>query len=308
MSYGGDDYGGGPSRGGFRLSLVAAVVLGLFAVVRYFSQTQVNPVTGERQHIAMSVDEEKSMGLQAAPQMEKQMGGSVDASEPRARLVDEVGRRLVERSDAGKSPYADNFHFHLLADPKTINAFALPGGQIFITSALFDKLANEAQLAGVLGHEIGHVVVRHSAQQMAKGQLGQMLATAVGVGASDRQDGGRSAAMAAQMANQMMQLKYGRTDETQADAFGLRYMAQAGYDPSGMLDVMQVLKEASQGGRQPEFLSSHPLPETRLQDIRDILAKTYPDGIPSSFTKGRSLQALGGRGTRPRAVGRGDSY
>lgn len=306
MSYGGDDYGGGPNRGGFRLSLVAAVVLGLFAVVRYFSQTQVNPVTGERQHIAMSVDEEKSMGLQAAPQMEKQMGGAVDESDPKARLVDEVGRRLVERSDAGKSPYADNFHFHLLADPKTINAFALPGGQIFITSALFDKLVNEAQLAGVLGHEIGHVVVRHSAQQMAKGQLGQMLATAVGVGAADRQDGGRSAMMAAQMANQMMQLKYGRTDESQADAFGLRYMAQAGYDPSGMLDVMQVLKDASQGGRQPEFLSSHPLPETRLDDIKAILAKTYPDGIPASFTKGRSLQGLGGRTGRPRQFGRGD--
>src|SRR5947199_356069 len=123
-------------------------------------------------------------------------------------LVSEVGRRIVERSDAARSPYVDNFHFHLLNDPRTINAFALPGGQVFITRGLFDRLKNEAQLAGVLGHEIGHVIERHSAQQMATGQLGQLLTTAVGVGASGGQDRGRTAAMAAAMANQMLTLKY----------------------------------------------------------------------------------------------------
>ena len=84
-----------------------------------------------------------------------------------------VGRNIVENSDASKSDYADNFRFTLLNDPKTVNAFALPGGPVFITRALYDKLETEAELAGVLGHEIGHVVGRHSAEQLAKASSGR---------------------------------------------------------------------------------------------------------------------------------------
>lgn len=286
MSFGdGSGQGRGPN-----LRIVIAVVIALVALVGYFANTQINPVTGEKQRVAMSVPEEKALGLEAAPQMARKMGGAIDPStDGRARLVAEVGERIVQRSDARKSPYVDNFHFHLLNDPQTVNAFALPGGQIFITEGLFDKLTNEAQLAGVLGHEIGHVIGRHSAVQMAKGRLGQLLAVAVGVGASDDRGRGRTAQMAALMANQMLQLRYSRGDESQADAFGLRYMAQAGYDPSAMLDVMEILKEASKGPRPPEFLASHPLPETRLEEIKEVLDQTYPDGVPSSFKKGRPL-------------------
>lgn len=295
MSFGGGD-GSGRGRG-LNLRIVIAAIIALIALVGYFSNTQVNPVTGEKQHVAMSVPEEMALGLEAAPQMASKMGGAIDpATDDRASLVAEVGERIVERSDARKSPYVENFHFYLLNDPKTVNAFALPGGQIFITDGLFDKLTNEAQLAGVLGHEIGHVIGRHSAVQMAKGRLGQMLAVAVGVGASDERGHGRTAQMAAMMANQMLQLRYGRGDESQADAFGLRYMVQAGYDPSAMLDVMEILKEASKGPRPPEFLASHPMPETRLAEIKGILDQTYPDGIPSSLSKGRPLNgSAGGR-------------
>src|SRR5262249_30037519 len=154
------------------MRLIAAVAIALIGIVTYLSQVQVNPVTGKRQHVAMNVDQERSLGLQAAPEMAQKMGGAIDPdSDPRARLVAQVGQRIVDRSDARKSPYADNFHFYLLNDPETVNAFALPGGQVFITRGLFDKLDDEAELAGVLGHEIGHVIGRHSAQQMAKGQL-----------------------------------------------------------------------------------------------------------------------------------------
>jgi len=266
-------------------------VIALLGFVVYMSQTQVNPVTGQKQHIAMSVDQEMALGLQAAPQMAAKMGGDVDAREdPHAALVDEVGRRLVRNSDASKSPYVENFHFHLLRDPKTVNAFALPGGQVFITEGLLNRLENEAQLAGVLGHEIGHVINRHSAQQMAKGQLGQILTVAVGVGASGGDDRGRNAQLAAAMVNQMSQLKFSRNDESEADHFGLKYMAEAGYDPSSMLDVMKILKKASGDRSPPEFLATHPLPETRLDEIRGELKEAYPNGIPSHLTKGRSLQ------------------
>jgi predicted Zn-dependent protease len=290
MSYGGQYQERGPR---IPIRLIIAVVIAGIGLISYMMNTQVNPVTGEKQHIAMSVDQEMQLGLQAAPEMAEKMGGAIDRSDPRARIVSEVGRRLVEEGDASRSPYQGNFHFTLLDDPETVNAFALPGGQIFITLGLFNKLRDEAELAGVLGHEIGHVIHRHTAEQMAKGQLGSALTTAVVVGASDNRDNrGRQAAMAAMLANQMIQLHYGRHDESQSDTYGLRAMAQAGYDPSAMLDVMRVLKAASGGSRQPEFLSSHPLPESRLEEIQHELAEAYPNGVPGGLTRGRSLERL----------------
>ncbi len=291
-------YFGGPQSDGRRTGLnprlIGALLIAVVGIAMYMFRTEVNPVTGEKQHISMSVDQEKALGLQAAPEMAAQMGGAVDpAADPQARLVEQVGRELIRKSDAGRSPYAGNFNFYLLDDPKTINAFALPGGQIFITRALLDKLENEAQLAGVLGHEIGHVINRHAAEHMATGQLGNLLTLAVGVGASDRDDGGRTAQMVAAMVNQMSQMKFSRSDESESDRYGLRYMADAGYDPSAMLDVMRVLQEASQGNRQPEILATHPQPQTRFDDIKALLAQDYPDGIPQTLSKGRSLRSLG---------------
>ena len=186
-----------------------------------------------------------------------------------AREVALIGRRIVEQSDASRSPYVGNFHFFLLKDPETVNAFALPGGQVFITRALYDKLDDEAELAGVLGHEIGHVINRHSAEQMAKTQLGQ----GQDHGRRHRARAGRqlrgqhrSAMIAAMVKTNSVQLKFSRGDESEADVlFGLKYMAQAGFDPTAMLDVMEILKNASKGGgRQPEILATHPLPETRF--------------------------------------------
>lgn len=284
-------YGYGRSRGGSKGRLIIAGIIALIGIITYFSRTEINPVTGEKQRIAMSVDQEKAIGLQAAPELAQQMGGRIDpAADPNAALVAGVGRRLIEQSDARKSPYVGNFNFYLLDDPQTINAFALPGGQIFITRALFEKLETESQLAGVLGHEIGHVINRHGAEHMAKGQLGQMLVTAVAVGASDDRGRGQMAAMAAMMANQMLQLKYSRGDELESDDYGLKYMEQAGYDPTGMLGVMQVLADASKDNRQPQFLATHPNPEARVEQIKKYLADKFPNGVPPELTQGRPLR------------------
>jgi predicted Zn-dependent protease len=283
------------------LRWLAGLVIAVIGIIIYMTHTEVNPVTGRKQHIAMSVDEEKAMGLEAAPEMAAKMGGAVDPRrDPRAREVARIGSQIVQQSDANRSPYVGNFHFFLLDDPDTVNAFALPGGQIFITRGLFDKLDDEAELAGVLGHEIGHVINRHAAEHMAQGQLGQMLTIAFGVGASG-DDRGRRAAAAAAMVNQLAQLRFSRQDESEADAFGLQFMAQAGFNPKAMLDVMEVLKNASRGGRQPEILATHPLPETRLDEIRATLRRDYPNGIPSELTRGRSLRDLIGASVAPPA-------
>jgi predicted Zn-dependent protease len=285
MTYG---YGGGGR--GINLRIVIAIVIALVSIIGYLTKKSVNPVTGETQYVSLTPDQEMALGLQAAPQMAAQMGGEVPASDPTAALVKEIGQHIVGASDARKSPYVENFHFHLLADPNTINAFALPGGQIFITRGLLDRLENEAQLAGVLGHEIGHVINRHAAEHMAKGQLGGAIATAVGVGASDDRGRGYGAAIAAQIANQMLQLKFSRSDESESDTYGLRYMTQAGYDPRAMLGVMQILRAASKGGRTPEILATHPLPDTRLQEIDARIKQMFPNGVPSELSEGRPLR------------------
>lgn len=252
-----------------RLLLALAVVA--IALIGYFSQTQINPVTGEKQHVALSVDQEKVLGLESAPEMAAQMGGEASPSDPGAQRVSEVGRRMVASSNASRSPYADSFRFHLLRDPETVNAFALPGGPIFITEGLLRRLQTEAQLAGVLGHEAGHVVHRHAAEQLAKGQLGQLLGAAVGVAADDGSGEGGRAQAVAMMVSQVVQLRYGRQDESEADRYGVDAMAAAGYDPRAMLQVLEILRDASQGPRPPEFLSSHPLPETRIRELEDYL-------------------------------------
>jgi predicted Zn-dependent protease len=266
-----------------------ALLLAAFAIFGYFANTEINPVTGEKQRVGMNVGQERALGLQAAPQMAAEMGGVVDPRDPDAQLVATVGRKLVVEGLAAKSPYADNFNFHLLADPETVNAFALPGGQVFITRGLYTRLQDEAELAGVLGHEIGHVVNRHGAEHMATGQLGQLLTVAVGVASDDGGGRGDMARMAAMMANQMLQLRYGRQDETESDAFGIVTLRDAGYDPRAMLDVMEILKAASGDQHPPEMLSSHPLPETRIDDIKLVLNKEWPNGPPANLTRGRKL-------------------
>ena len=270
--------------------LIIAGIIAFIGWMMYMHQVEDNPVTGEKQHVAISPKQEISLGLESAPAMSKEMGGELPASDPRTQEVLKMGQFLVDHSDAKNSPW--EFQFHLLADPQTVNAFALPGGQIFITRGLLDRLATEAQLAGVLGHEMGHVIERHTAQQMAKSQLGQWFVMAVGVGGqTDSTSGSSSPMMIAAMVNQMMQLRYGRQDESQADLWGIKITEEAGFDPRAMIEVMKILKEASKGGAGLEMFQTHPNPDLRIQQIEDYLKKN-PE--PKGLTEGRNLKEIYG--------------
>jgi predicted Zn-dependent protease len=283
--YGGNDNSGAPrgcSLGGGKL--IIALIIAAVSVMGYLSQTQQNPVTGEKQRVSLTAEEEIALGLQAAPEMEQQFGG--EDRDPRLEaLVEKVGGKIVESSDARKSPYVANFDFHALADQQTINAFALPGGQIFITRALLSRLKTEGQLAGVLGHEIGHVVLRHSAEQIAKQKLTQGLTGAAVLATYDPNNpSSRNSAAVAAMIGQLVNLKYGREDELESDKFGVRFMAQAGYDPRSMLDVMKILAESG-GGGGPEFFQTHPNPENRMQKIEAAIKEQFPNGVPGNLVK-----------------------
>ena len=270
-----DDRGNGIS---ISPRLIIAVVIVGFSLVSYFGHSVKNPVTGRTQHISISAEDEVAIGLQSAPAMAQQFGGESSNFSERA-LVQKVGERVVANlpSEAPKYP----FEFHLLADSKTINAFALPGGQVFITQGLLSKLDTEGELAGVLGHETGHVIARHSAQQMAKGNLLSGLVGAAGVASTH----GYASQQAAAAVGQFVLLKYGRDDELEADKLGLRFMAAAGYDPNSMIDVMKILDKVSSGSSQPDFLSTHPNPGNRIEHIQADLKELFPHGVSEGLKK-----------------------
>lgn len=280
----------GRPRSGIPIKLILAVLIAGFALVRYWSNATPNTITGRTQHISMSVDQEIALGLQSAPQMAAQFGGESRSAQYR-QIVKTIGQQIIDalpdeaRDPQGRSMYP--FEFHVLADPQTVNAFALPGGQIFITEALLSRLSTPGQVAGVLGHEAGHVLGRHSAQQMAKGDLMQGLVGAATVASSGGQDGGRGGQMIAAYVANMMQLKYGRDDELEADQLGLKFMSLAGYDPRSMIDVMKILEQAGGGAsaNRPEFSSTHPNPGNRIAHIDAWLRENFPNGIPGDLRK-----------------------
>jgi beta-barrel assembly-enhancing protease len=265
-------------RGGGSGRILIAVIVAVVSLITYFSARQYNPVTDEVQHIDLSIEDEIALGLQAAPHMADQYGG-LHADQQARALVDEVGQRIVSQTAAGSTDY--QFEFHLLAEPEVVNAFALPGGQIFITAGLLALLDSEAQLAGVLAHEIGHVVGRHSAEQMAKARLTEGLTGAAVLAAYDPENPNSvGTAQMAQLIGGLVNMRFGREDEIESDRLGVRFMAEAGYDPRAMIRVMEILAEAGGPNRQPEFFSTHPNPDRRIENIEEAIAGQFPDGIP----------------------------
>lgn len=246
----------------FKIRLLIGVAIVAFAFIKRCSSKETNPYTGRVQTINMTSDQEIAIGLQSAPQMTQQYGG-LYPNENFQNLVDDVGNKLISSSIANNTPY--EYEFHLLSDEKTINAFALPGGQIFITYALFSKLENEDQLAGVLGHEIGHVLGRHSAERIAESEFWQTLTTGASVGADM---GGVVSGI-----GQQTLLKNGRGDELESDDLGVLFMLNAEYNPEEMIGVMKILKDAAGPNRIPEFQSSHPDPDNRIEKIKEAIEK-----------------------------------
>jgi predicted Zn-dependent protease len=290
-------YGGGRSlfgrssdgrSSGLKARLLIALAIVAFAVISYYAKPgDLNEVTGETERVALiEPGDEIQLGLQAAPEMIDMHGGPSRDGRGQ-RQVQEVGDQLLAALDVDlrqhdrTNPYREAFRFTLLADPQTVNAFALPGGPVFITQALYDKFTTKGQLAGVLGHEIGHVLSRHANKQMARQGMFQGIAGAVGVLGGDM-----NSAQMGQMVSSVLSTSYGRDAELESDKWGVRLMAMAGYDPNSMIDVMEILDEASGGrGGPPEFLSTHPKPANRVEYIKQVIAEEFPNGVPEGLEK-----------------------
>jgi predicted Zn-dependent protease len=224
-----------------------------------------NPVTGKREISLVSEQQEIQMGQQGAQQVAQEIGLINDQT--LQNYVQQVGATIAAKSERPNLPWT----FRAVDDP-TPNAFALPGGFIFVTRGLLDLMDNEAELASVLGHEIGHVTARHSVQQLSQQQLAQL---ALGVGAILSPTVAQFGDIAAQGLG-LLFLKYGRDDERQADNLGFGYALNTGYDVREMDDVFRSLQrfgEASKQSPLPTWLATHPGEAERIQTIDAKLAQ-----------------------------------
>jgi predicted Zn-dependent protease len=245
-----------------RTSLTVHIVAALLAMLTLACAT--NPVTGKREFSLMSEAQEVQLGQEMDPQVKQEMGVYNDAE--LQRYVSNIGMRLARASERPNLPWS----FTVIDEP-AVNAFALPGGKIYVTRGILAFLNNETQLAGVLGHEIGHVTARHSAQQYTK-------ATSAGVGLtllSIFVPEARPFQGAAETALGVMFLKHGRDDELQADRLGVQYTAKTGWNPAGvagMLRTLARLDEAS-GSRRgvPNWLATHPAPADRVAQVQRFI-------------------------------------
>jgi len=246
-----------------RLTAVAAAVAAVIACAT-------NPATGKKQLMLVSEAQEIAMGKEADQEAIAAYGLYPD---PKVQAyVNELGQRLAAKSERPGLPWS----FKVVDDP-AVNAFALPGGYVYVTRGIMAHLRSEAELAGVMGHEIGHVTGRHSASQMSKQTLA-MGGLIVGMAVKPEL---QQFAGLAQQGLGLLFLKFGRDDENQADELGLRYMTRAGYDPREMLEVFGLLDgvtRAEGGGRMPDWLSTHPSPGNRLTRIQGQIAATGASG------------------------------
>lgn len=254
--------------GALRPSRFARIVLLLVAIA--LADCAQNPVTGQSDLVLISESEELAIGQSEDPKIRKQYG--VYGNQALQRYVNEIGQRLAKASHRPGIEY----HF-LVVDSPEVNAFALPGGYIYVTRGLIGYLGSEAELAAVLGHELGHVTARHSVRQIT-------AATAAGIGATVLQifvpeTRGVAGSNAINVLGSALLSGYGREHELEADRLGAEYLARTGYDPQAMVRVVGVLKDqelldakiAKAEGREPRryhgLFASHPDNDTRLQQV-----------------------------------------
>jgi predicted Zn-dependent protease len=254
-----------------------------------------NPVTGKRELALVSESQEIDMGRQGAAEVVASIG--LDPNASLQGYVSRIGQALAAKTERPGLPW----QFQVV-DDASINAFALPGGFIFVTRGLLAHMTTEAELASVLGHENGHVSARHSVQQMSRQQV---AAIGLGVGSVLSPAIARYGQIAGTGLG-LMFLKYGRDDETQSDQLGFRYALAAGYDTREMIRVFQMLQRAEQlagGGRLPEWQSTHPDPGNRIEAVQALVAATSQNLSGMNVGGAEFLRQIDGMiyGVNPRA-------
>lgn len=275
-----------PSSPALAATIPLRRLLAAVAVAGLATACATNPVTGKQQLALVSEQQEIQLGRETDQQVVQQLGLYPD--EELQRYVDSVGQRLARDSERPELPWTFR-----VVDDASVNAFALPGGFIYLTRGILGHFNNEAEMAAVLGHEIGHVTARHGVERISKSQLASL---GLGLGMIFVPEL-RNYGDLAQTGLGLLFLKYGRDDERQADDLGLRYMADEGYDPRQMPSVFRTLERVSQvqgQGRLPDWLSSHPAPASRAERISGEVANLVAAGGAGQVDRAEYMARLDG--------------
>ncbi|QDU34027.1 TPR repeat-containing protein YfgC precursor [Poriferisphaera corsica] len=231
-----------------------------------------NKATGRSQPNVLSPQEERDIGATEAPKLVKQLGGEIPSDEIRTYVTD-LGNRLAAVSEEPELPW----EFFVVND-NIVNAFALPGGKVFVTRGMLQQLTNEAQLAGILGHEIGHVTARHLNDRLFQHLL--VTGAAIGLGVAGGVNDDQTLewmGVGVGVGGNLTVLAFSRGHELEADRLGLRYMTRIGYNPYAQVQVMEILRREAAAGMGIEFLQTHPIPNTRIKELTGYIRKDYPD-------------------------------
>lgn len=224
----------------------------------------VNPITGEEELMFYPEAKDVAIGRKYAPEVEKHMGGKI-TNDSLQSYIDSVGQKIARVS------HRPDLEYHFVAlDHESLNALALPGGYIFITRGLLEKLTTETQLAGILAHETSHVVARDTSAAMSRAQVMDLFVAAMAVSGATP----AGAVKMAHLTRVFLGLRYSRKDEREADLAGLDYMVRARYDPQGMVETMQILQEEDTV-RPIEFFSTHPSPANRIAYLTEAIQTNY---------------------------------
>ena len=261
-----------------RARLIPILVVILIAAFTYFnSEKFTNPETGKTARVALSPAQESELGLQSYQQVIAESRGHLKNSGPDYDRVVRVARRLARSTgDAGK-----NFQWAVsLVDSPQVNAFCLPGGKIVVYTGILPVAENDAQLATVMGHEMAHATSRHGSQRLLQTKLANTVIQGANVSMAGMDPGQQQAIMQAIGAGAQygVLLPFSRGHEEEADYIGLLYMARAGYDPREAVKFWQrMAKVAGNGQKPPEFASTHPSDETRIQRLNDEMPKALEE-------------------------------
>jgi predicted Zn-dependent protease len=259
-----------------RRAVVAMITAAL--MFPFLSGCAVNPATGKRELavVPISTSQEVAIGEKTFPQAIQQMGGEYD-NPALAAYVEQVGQRLARVSHRPELSY----RFKVVNDSAP-NAFALPGGFIAISRGLMVGLENEAQLAAVLGHEVGHVTARHSVQGLQRGAMFNVALSVLG-GVTGETGYGPLAQQAGQLTASLLDRSYSREQESESDRLGIDYMVKAGYSPLGAIQLQEFFSRQMEGGTEPTWLAgifrTHPFSKDRLIANEAYARATYPQAL-----------------------------
>lgn len=235
---------------------------------------ETNKTTGRSQLLFLSLQQEATLGAEAKPQMLAEMGPAMARADINLYVAN-IGKALLVPA-LERDPDMAKFQWEFtVLDSDVINAFALPGGKVFMSRGLMQKMTNEAQLASVLGHEIGHVMARHGNERVSRTLAAQMGLEIAGAAMGSSESGALISQIAAQ-STQIFLMKYDRNQESESDSLGAEYMVKVNYDPMGAVQVMDLFASLSGGKSQPEILSTHPDPVRRAADLRKKIAADFP--------------------------------